>query len=98
MQDEAQSRNEPDPVERDNQRGRTVLAIVGKAIQSGIKIPLQWNHRNVPCGEYKDTFSTYIGVVVRERVNINYAIWDEVPQEIQDEVYDFISVRTCTQF
>uniref|UniRef100_A0A803NAG0 DUF4216 domain-containing protein n=1 Tax=Chenopodium quinoa TaxID=63459 RepID=A0A803NAG0_CHEQI len=46
---------------------RTVCTVVGKAIQNGTKIPLQWNHRKLPCGDHKATFATYIGVVARQR-------------------------------
>ncbi|XP_074301385.1 uncharacterized protein LOC141632771 [Silene latifolia] len=76
---------------REYERGRTVLALVGKAIDSNTKIPLQWNCRNVPFGDHKTSFSTYIGVVARERVSINYRKWPDVPQAKLDEVYEFIA-------
>ncbi|XP_057249250.1 uncharacterized protein LOC125495892 [Beta vulgaris subsp. vulgaris] len=38
--------------EREDRRGRTVCAKVGKAIQEGRKIPLEWNRRKVPCGDH----------------------------------------------
>lgn len=78
--------------ERENRRGRTVLAMVGRAIQNGTKIPVAWNHRRLPCGDYKNAFCSYIGVVVRERVNINYRVWDDLPKEVLNEVYEFITV------
>ncbi|XP_074319134.1 uncharacterized protein LOC141656159 [Silene latifolia] len=76
---------------REYERGCTVLALVGKAIDSNTKIPLQWNSRKVPFGDYKTSFSTYIGVVARERVSINYRKWPDVPQAKLDEVYEFIT-------
>ena len=47
----------------------------------------------MPVGDNKDYFASYIGVVVRERVNINYTAWDEVPKEVINEVYDYITAR-----
>uniref|UniRef100_A0A803KV15 Uncharacterized protein n=1 Tax=Chenopodium quinoa TaxID=63459 RepID=A0A803KV15_CHEQI len=75
--------------ECENRRGRTVAAVFGKAILSGVKIPLEWNHNKVPIGENRDIFSSYI-VVVREKVNINYRDWEEVPKEVIDDLFKFI--------
>ncbi|XP_021753908.1 uncharacterized protein LOC110719316 isoform X1 [Chenopodium quinoa] len=76
--------------ECENRRGRTIAVVVGKAILSGVKIPLEWNHK-VPIGENRYIFSSYIGVVVCERVNINYRDWEEVPKEVIDDLYKFIT-------
>ncbi|KAL9232810.1 hypothetical protein vseg_007875 [Gypsophila vaccaria] len=76
---------------RDDERGRTVLKLVGTSIQSNTKIPLERNTRKVPCGEHKTVFSTYIGVVARERVCINYKKWTDLPKELLDEVYECIT-------
>ena len=98
--DEASEDSDDSDVEaarREDERGRTVLAAVGKAIQNGTKIPLEWHPvYKIPCGEYKPTFATYIGVVVRERVCISYEDWKKVPQEVLDELYDVISVILYT--
>ncbi|XP_021730809.1 uncharacterized protein LOC110697739 [Chenopodium quinoa] len=77
--------------ECENRKGRTVAAVVGKAILSGVKIPLEWNHNKVPVGENRDIFSSYIGVVVREKVNINHRDWEEVPKEVIDDLFKFIT-------
>ena len=86
-------RDDEASIECENRRGRTVLKIVGNAIRKGIKLPLEWNRNKVPVGDNKDYFASYIGVVVRERVNINYTAWDEVPKEVINEVYDYITAR-----
>ncbi|KNA12148.1 hypothetical protein SOVF_128430, partial [Spinacia oleracea] len=85
-------RDEEALIECENCRGRTVLKLVGNVIRKGIKLPLEWNRNKVPVGDNKDYFASYIGVVVRERVNINFTAWDEVPKVI-NEVYDYIAVR-----
>lgn len=78
---------------REDERGRTVLATVGKAIQNGTKIPLEWDRiKKIPCGEFKDTFSTYIGVIARERVCITYKTWNDVPKVLLDDLYESIKV------
>ncbi|KNA19381.1 hypothetical protein SOVF_062060, partial [Spinacia oleracea] len=72
---------------RAEERGRTVLTIVGKAIQNETEIPVDWHTRyGVPTGDRKigdrkvrTILSSYIGVVARERVNINYLKWGDVP-------------------
>ncbi|KAL9232848.1 hypothetical protein vseg_007912 [Gypsophila vaccaria] len=88
--DDANSSFDEAPAEYENRRGHTVLAVVGKAIQKGSKIPFQWNHYKVPIGANRGLFSNYIGVIVRERVSINYREWEDVP-EILNEVYEFIT-------
>ncbi|KMS96163.1 hypothetical protein BVRB_001440 [Beta vulgaris subsp. vulgaris] len=78
-------------IRREDERGHTVLAKVGKAIHSGTKIPVEWHPtRNVPRGDNRITLSTYIGVIVRERVSINYKKWSDVPKEMKNEVCEFI--------
>ncbi|XP_057249341.1 uncharacterized protein LOC104883507 [Beta vulgaris subsp. vulgaris] len=80
-------------IRREDERGHTVLAKVGKAIHSGTKIPVEWHPtRNVPRGDNRITLSTYIGVIVRERVSINYKKWSDVPKEMKNEVCEFIMV------
>ncbi|KNA22796.1 hypothetical protein SOVF_030770, partial [Spinacia oleracea] len=79
---------------REEERGRTVLTIVGKAIQNETKIPVDWHTRyGVPTSDRKigdrkvcTILSSYIGVVARERVNINYLKWGDVPSTTLDEV------------
>ncbi|KAK9669132.1 hypothetical protein RND81_13G111600 [Saponaria officinalis] len=78
-------------VECEKRRGRTILAKIGKSNNTESKIPLEWNHNKIPVGEHRESFSNYIGVVVRERVNINYREWEDVPKEVTDEVYAFIT-------
>ncbi|XP_021727713.1 uncharacterized protein LOC110694856 [Chenopodium quinoa] len=74
------------------ERGRTVLKKVGKTIHAGTQIPLQWHpSKRIPTGEHKTHFSTYIGVMARERISISYKDWNEVPTGVLDEVYGFIS-------
>lgn len=81
---------------REDERGRTVLALVGETIQKGMKIPLQWHSvYKVPFGKYKPIFSTYVGVVARERVSITYVTWSNVPKELLNELYDVVTVLTC---
>ncbi|KMT11304.1 hypothetical protein BVRB_5g109850 isoform B [Beta vulgaris subsp. vulgaris] len=83
--------SDAEKIRREDERGRTVLAKVGKAIHSGTKIPVEWHPtRNVPRGDNRTTLSTYIGVVVRERVSINYKKWSDVPKELKNEVCEFI--------
>lgn len=78
---------------QEDKRGRTVLAMVGQATQNGTKILLEWHPvYKVPWGEYSTTFSTYIGVVARERVCITYSTWKKVPKETLAELYDVIAV------
>ncbi|KAK9698223.1 hypothetical protein RND81_08G089600 [Saponaria officinalis] len=77
---------------RQDERGRTVLAKVGNAIQNITKIRLEWHPiRKTPCGENRFTFTFYIGVVVRERVCITYASWKDVPKVLLDYLYEVIT-------
>ncbi|XP_021845654.1 uncharacterized protein [Spinacia oleracea] len=77
--------------DHENQRGRTVLTAVRKAIDNGEKISLEWNASKVPCGEHRITFGTYVGVIARERVNINFEEWGHLPPELVNEVYNEIT-------
>ncbi|KAL2924761.1 Kinesin-like protein KIF21A [Bienertia sinuspersici] len=77
---------------REDERGRTVLAMVGKAIQGGTRIPLDWHPiYKTPSGTHRKTFCRYIGVVVRERVCITYVEWTDVPKELKEQLYDVIT-------
>ena len=85
-------------IRREDERGRTVLAMVGKAIQAGTKIRLEWHPiKRIPVGEHKSHFSTYIGVVARERVTITYKEWSDLPNGVLDEVYNAITVSKHIQ-
>ncbi|KAL2933808.1 ATP-dependent protease ATPase subunit HslU [Bienertia sinuspersici] len=83
----------PEKEKREDERGRTVLAMVGKAIQGGTRIPLDWHPiYKTPSGTHRKTFCRYIGVVVRERVCITYVEWTDVPKELKEQLYDAITV------
>ncbi|KNA25579.1 hypothetical protein SOVF_005650, partial [Spinacia oleracea] len=77
---------------REDERGRTVLNLVGKAIKAGTKLRLEWHPvKRLPIGDHRSHFSTYIGVVVRERVTITYKEWSEVSKGLLDELHDSIA-------
>ncbi|KMT17371.1 hypothetical protein BVRB_2g038270 isoform A [Beta vulgaris subsp. vulgaris] len=77
---------------RDDERGRTVLTKVGKSIQNGNKIYLDWHPiRRNPRGDKHLTFTTYIGVATRERVFITYYSWKDVLEIKLYELYDIIT-------
>ena len=86
--------SEVERVRRDDERDRTVLAMVGNTIQVGTKISLEWHPIfKISIGTYRSTFFTYIGVITWERVCITYSTWKEVPKKLCDELYELIKVK-----
>ncbi|KAL2934192.1 Protease HtpX-like protein 2, partial [Bienertia sinuspersici] len=84
--------SDPEKAKREDERGRTILAMVGKAIQGGTRIPLDWHPiYKTPSGTHRKTFCRYIGVVVRERVCVTYVEWTDVPNELKEQLYDAIT-------
>ncbi|KAL2894494.1 ATP-dependent protease ATPase subunit HslU [Bienertia sinuspersici] len=84
--------SDPEKAKREDERGRTVLAMVGKAIQGGTRIPFDWHPiYKTPSGTHRKTFCRYIGVVVRERVCITYVEWTDVPNKLKEQLYDAIT-------
>ncbi|KAL2933984.1 hypothetical protein RDABS01_017103, partial [Bienertia sinuspersici] len=89
------SEDDASDLEKENhedERRHTVLAMVGKAIQGGTRIPLDWHPiYKTPSGTHRKTFCRYIGIVVRERVCITYVEWTDVPKELKEQLYDAIT-------
>lgn len=94
-EDEDGDDSDVEQTRREDERGRTVLAEVGDSIKKGHKIPLEWDQvTKIPCGDHKDTFSTYLGVIARERICITYKTWKDVPREVQNVVFESVKVNT----
>ncbi|XP_074315543.1 uncharacterized protein LOC141651743 [Silene latifolia] len=77
---------------RSKERGRTVLALVSKALKEKKPIELEWDkvHR-LPTGTYAGKFSSWVGVTTRRHVSCAVETWDHVDDVTKQEILDSIT-------
>ncbi|XP_074265373.1 uncharacterized protein LOC141587803 [Silene latifolia] len=77
---------------RSKERGRTVLALVSKALKEKKPIELEWDkvHR-LPTGTYAGKFSSWVGVTTRRHVSCAVEMWDHVDDVTKQEILDSIT-------
>ncbi|KAL8523175.1 hypothetical protein ACS0TY_013226 [Phlomoides rotata] len=55
-----------------NRRGRTQMHFLEKLRVKGVKLDIAFNAHGTPIDSTKPAFQSYLGVLVRNKVNINY--------------------------
>ncbi|KAL0561537.1 hypothetical protein IC582_001968 [Cucumis melo] len=73
-------------------RGPTTMSELASVSNSGQKLPIQFNEHGQRVGVTSKKMQSCIGVCVRQQIPITYNSRKEVPNELKDKIYDFISM------
>lgn len=58
----------------------------------GLKKDIRFNKNGVPIGSDAAEMKSYIGVLARGKVNINYKSWKHVPKQIKELIWESVNV------
>ncbi|KAK7257627.1 hypothetical protein RIF29_31729 [Crotalaria pallida] len=76
-----QKKSPPKEKKKRGQRGKTVLKKVIILRNKLGKIPVEWNVKGQPVGQYRSLFRSHIGVIVRQEVSITLTNWKDASDE-----------------
>ncbi|KAL9666926.1 hypothetical protein QQ045_001270 [Rhodiola kirilowii] len=65
-----------------------MLDLIRSHRENGTKIPIEFDAIGYPLGKAGDTWRSYLGVVARTRVPIEYTYWRKVPQTCKDVMWN----------
>ena len=58
----------------------------------GVKQSVKFNEYGQPVGQKASELQSFIGVLAREKVNINYHSWKQVPNEVKNMIWESVNV------
>ncbi|XP_019170859.1 PREDICTED: uncharacterized protein LOC109175436 [Ipomoea nil] len=73
-------------------RGRTQMHKLAMQRAQGLKKDVQFNELGQPIGDSAAELQSYIGVLAREKVKLNFKTWKHVPQDIKDKIWDAVNL------
>ena len=75
-----------------SKRGRTQMNKLVVQRIHGVKQSVKFNEYGQPVGEKASELQSFIGVLAREKVNINYNSWKQVPNEVKNMIWESVNV------
>ncbi|KAL9683102.1 hypothetical protein QQ045_014917 [Rhodiola kirilowii] len=69
-----------------------MLDMIRRHREDGTKITVEFDAKGYPIGNAGDTWRSYLGVVVRTRIPIEYTNWRKVPQTCKDVMWNEATV------
>lgn len=79
-----------------NRRGPTHMKSLDRHRSKGLKKDIELTPLEQPIGPSKSSYQSYLGVLVRDKVDITYACWKGVPKEVKDRIWDSVNVSYCS--
>lgn len=73
-------------------RGKVCLTSLAQRRAKGIIKEVEFNKYGQPVGQVASEMQSYIGLITREHVKINYMTWRHVPQEVKELTWDSTNV------
>nr|GMD45983.1 putative transposase, Ptta/En/Spm, plant [Ipomoea batatas] len=58
----------------------------------GVKKVVEFNDLGQPIGQIAAEMQSYIGVLAREKVKVNYKTWKHVPEDIKEKIWEAINL------
>ncbi|XP_042373414.1 uncharacterized protein LOC121967329 [Zingiber officinale] len=58
----------------------------------GVKQSVKFNEYGQPVGQKASELQSFIGVLARKKVNINYHSWKQVPNEVKNMIWESVNL------
>ena len=76
-----------------NTRNATRMLSLVKLREKGLKVNVEFDeHTSAALGEEGSNLHSFIGALVRQKVNITYKSWKAVPKAVKDEIWADVEV------
>ncbi|XP_074573663.1 uncharacterized protein LOC141830081 [Curcuma longa] len=75
-----------------SKRGRTQMNKLAVQRVQGVKQSVRFNEYGQPVGQKASELQSFIGVLAREKVNINYHSWKQVPDEVKNMIWESVNL------
>nr|GMC76399.1 putative transposase, Ptta/En/Spm, plant [Ipomoea batatas] len=73
-------------------RGRTQMHKLAMQRAQGVKKVVEFNDLGQPIGQIAAEMQSYIGVLAREKVKVNYKTWKHVPEDIKEKIWEAVNL------
>ncbi|XP_057446635.1 uncharacterized protein LOC130738591 [Lotus japonicus] len=73
--------------DKEIRRGRAIVKEVLRIREKGQKLKIGWSKKGKPIKPHKQKFVRYIGMTAREKVPIIYNSWEDVPEQIKNNIW-----------
>lgn len=87
-----------DTISSRTSRGRTQLDKITKQRMQGIRNEVSFNNFGQPIGPAAVAMQSYIGVLARQKVNIKYKTWKQVPIAVKELIWESVNVSKLACF
>lgn len=79
-------------------RGKVCLNAVAQRRVKGIKLQVDFNKYGQPVGKIASEMQSYIGLLTRDHVKVNFETWRSVPDSVKDLIWEAVNVSVCMNY